>query len=151
MTERYVDYVDTPIGYLEIVCTETAVVSAMFVEGRTEAVTSHSFMESIKQQFVEYFNGSRKVFDAALFFNGTDFQRRVWDELTKIPYGHTISYKELAVKVGNEQASRAVGHANGKNIISIIVPCHRVIGSNNSLTGYAGGLERKQWLLEHER
>jgi methylated-DNA-[protein]-cysteine S-methyltransferase len=98
----------------------------------------------------EYFNGNRKTFDLPLDLQGTDFQKKVWLELQKIPFGKTISYKELSLRLGDIKAIRAVAAANGANPVSIIVPCHRVIGSNGSLTGYAGGLWRKQWLLDHE-
>ena len=98
----------------------------------------------------EYFNGQRKTFDLPLKLEGTKFQKKVWQELIKIPYGKTISYKELAKAVGNEKACRAVGMANNKNKIMIVIPCHRVIGSNGNLTGYAGGLNIKKQLLDLE-
>jgi methylated-DNA-[protein]-cysteine S-methyltransferase len=101
-------------------------------------------------QLEEYFAGKRRDFDLPLRPQGTDFQQRVWRALTEIPYGVTWSYGELARRIGNPNASRAVGLANGQNPISILVPCHRVIGANGSLTGYGGGLERKRWLLAHE-
>ena len=103
------------------------------------------------EQLKSYFAGLLDHFDLPLAFRGTEFQNRVWSELTKIPYGQTISYGELARRVGNPQASRAVGLANGKNPIAIIVPCHRVIGTNGTLTGYGGGLPRKKKLLELEQ
>lgn len=102
------------------------------------------------QQLEEYFAGSRRAFDLPLRVHGTEFQQRVWRALTEIPYGTTWSYGELARRIGNPNASRAVGLANGRNPISILVPCHRVIGADGSLTGYGGGLPRKQWLLAHE-
>jgi len=101
-------------------------------------------------QLTEYFAGARRAFELPLRLHGTPFQTRVWRELIEIPFGRTWSYAELARRIGNAGASRAVGLANGSNPVSIIVPCHRVIGSDGSLTGYGGGLERKQWLLEHE-
>jgi methylated-DNA-[protein]-cysteine S-methyltransferase len=104
----------------------------------------------IIQQLEEYFSGSRKEFDIPLDLQGTDFQKKVWTELLKIPYGTTISYKELAIRLGDLKCIRAAGTANGANPVSIIVPCHRVIGSDASLVGYGGGLWRKKWLLEHE-
>jgi methylated-DNA-[protein]-cysteine S-methyltransferase len=108
-------------------------------------------MESLwVRQLDEYFSGNRKIFDLPLDLHGTEFQKKVWSELLKIPFGHKISYKELTLKIGDIKAIRAVAAANGANPVSIIVPCHRVIGSDGSLTGYAGGLWRKQWLLEHE-
>jgi methylated-DNA-[protein]-cysteine S-methyltransferase len=101
-------------------------------------------------QLDAYFAGELTDFDFAMEMRGTDFQRRVWAALCEIPYGETISYGELARRVGNPKASRAVGLANGRNPIAIVVPCHRVIGADGSLTGYGGGLERKVWLLGHE-
>ena len=103
------------------------------------------------EQLEAYFAGSRQTFDVPLALAGTDFQRRVWEGLLEIPYGHTMSYGELARRVGRPGASRAVGLANGRNPVAIIVPCHRVIGANGTLTGYGGGLDRKVWLLDHER
>jgi methylated-DNA-[protein]-cysteine S-methyltransferase len=102
------------------------------------------------RQLAEYFLGSRRDFDVPLSFEGTEFQQRVWRMLTTIHYGETCSYGDLARRLDNPGASRAVGLANGRNPISIIVPCHRVIGADGSLTGYGGGLERKRWLLAHE-
>ncbi len=108
----------------------------------------------IKQTFNElneYFNGERKFFDLPLAPFGTTFQKKVWEELQKIPYGQTVTYKYIAKQTGNEKACRAVGMANNKNPIAIIIPCHRVVGSNGSLTGYAGGIKIKQKLLELEK
>lgn len=113
-------------------------------------VEKPQLFDRVRSQLDEYFAGRRKQFDLQLAPMGTDFQEKVWQELVKIPYGRTITYGELAKRIGNPKASRAVGLANGKNPISIIVPCHRVIGANGSLTGFGGGLEAKQYLLEHE-
>ncbi len=107
------------------------------------------FVEA-KRQLAAYFAGERQTFDLPLRLGGTPFQRQVWEELGRIPYGVTVSYGELARRIGNANASRAVGLANGRNPISIIVPCHRVIGANGKLVGYTGGMERKQRLLAHE-
>jgi methylated-DNA-[protein]-cysteine S-methyltransferase len=101
-------------------------------------------------QLEAYFHGTRQSFELKLDLEGSPFQIAVWNELLKIPYGHTISYLDLARRMNNEKASRAVGGANGHNPVSVIVPCHRVIGSNGRLVGYRGGLKRKKWLLEHE-
>lgn len=101
-------------------------------------------------QLAEYFAGERRCFDLAFTGQGTPFQRRVWQALTEIPFGGTISYGELARRIGQPTAARAVGLANGQNPISIVVPCHRVMGANGALTGYGGGIERKRWLLAHE-
>lgn len=151
MTDQYYGYYDSPIGLLEIICTDEALVSALFVTERQFDNDSHPLVDKALKQFDEYFKGERRDFDLPISFGGTLFQKSVWDGLTKIPYGETWSYKQLAMLIGNEKATRAVGNANSKNLISIVVPCHRVIGANKTLTGYAGGLDRKQWLLEHEK
>jgi O-6-methylguanine DNA methyltransferase len=109
------------------------------------------FFGQLKTELEEYFQGKRKVFSVPLDLVGTDFQKKVWAELLKIPYGKTISYKQLAERTGDSNASRAVANANGMNKIALIVPCHRVIGANGTLTGYAGGLERKHFVLELEK
>lgn len=106
---------------------------------------------AVRRQLDEYFSGERRAFELPLAPQGTPFQQRVWTELQKIPYGVTISYGELATRLGDAKAARAVGLANGRNPISIVVPCHRVIGTNGALTGYGGGIENKRWLLVHER
>ncbi|MBB1312991.1 MULTISPECIES: methylated-DNA--[protein]-cysteine S-methyltransferase [Aliivibrio] len=110
----------------------------------------HPILQLTVSQLKEYFNGERREFSIPLAANGTEFQNKVWQALTTIPYGETWCYKDLAIAVGNPKASQAVGGANGKNPISIIVPCHRVIGKNGSLTGYAGGLDIKDALLKLE-
>lgn len=110
----------------------------------------HNVLAEACKQLTEYFEGSRKTFDVPLAAKGTDFQKQVWQALTQIPFGETWSYQDLANTIGNPKAVRAVGLANGKNPISVIVPCHRVIGKSGKLTGYAGGLERKEALLKLE-
>ena len=107
-------------------------------------------LHKCRQQLSEYFEGTRRKFDLPLQQNGTAFQQKIWLALTQIPFGQTISYMELSKRTGDTKAIRAVGTTNGKNQLSIVVPCHRVIGINGTLTGYSGGLWRKQWLLEHE-
>lgn len=151
MIKKYIGYFHSPIGILEIICSEDALLSVMFVEKDNLVNEANEILKNTIVQLEEYFKGSRKQFDIKIWVEGTDFQKQVWNELLRIPYGETLSYKELAMKIGNEKSVRAVGSTNGKNRITIIVPCHRVIGANGSLTGYAGGLERKQWLLEHEK
>ena len=151
MTKKYYGYYNSPIGILEIITSDYAIISAMFVDEMKESTGESQILKEAIKQFDEYFKGTRKDFDIKCEVQGTEFQKKVWDALMEIPYGVTLSYKELAIVIGNEKATRAVGNANGKNIISIIIPCHRVIGSDKSLTGYAGGLNRKKWLLEHER
>ncbi len=151
MDKIFKTYYSSPIGIVEITGTEDGVTSIVFNEGE---VTVDKIPEALKDaynQLDEYFMGKRKAFDIKLTMIGTEFQRRVWMELMNIPCGETFTYRDIAYKLGNSKSVRAVGNANGKNPISIVVPCHRVIGSNGKLTGYAGGLERKAWLLKHEK
>lgn len=110
----------------------------------------HIYIDQLEQQISEYFTGTRMIFELPLHLVGTAFQKDVWNALIQIPYGETRSYKKQSIALGNEKAIRAVAGANGENGIAIIIPCHRVIGENGSLTGYGGGLWRKKWLLEHE-
>ncbi len=110
-----------------------------------------SVLETAAAQLNEYFCSTRKTFSVPLLFAGTDFQKKVWQELLAIPFGNTMSYRELAVKIGSSETVRAVANANGANALSIFVPCHRVIGSDNSLTGYAGGIDAKKLLLNLEK
>lgn len=114
---------------------------------RTDAL---ALFEDVSRQLDEYFSGNRKEFEVPLVLSGTEFQREVWAALRTIPYGQTASYGEIAAQIGRPGASRAVGLANGRNPVGIIVPCHRVIGADGTLTGYGGGLDRKQWLLSLE-
>lgn len=144
-------YYNSPIGVLEIAGTEEGITSIVFVDEAAETGEAPEVLVETYNQLEEYFNDRRRVFDLKLDLKGTEFQRKVWDELINIPYGETLTYKDIASKLGDINAVRAVGNANGKNPISIIIPCHRVIGSSGKLTGYAGGLERKAWLLNHER
>lgn len=145
-------YYRSPIGTIRIETTDAGIKGLYFENETPSQPTSQQIdMEShITQQLDEYFSRKRTMFDLELDLQGTDFQKKVWMELLKIPYGKTISYKELSLRLGNLKAIRAAGAANGANPVSIIVPCHRVIGSDGSLTGYAGGLWRKKWLLELE-
>jgi len=148
------DY-ESPIGVLEIIGTEEAIGSILFTE-RDKAVNllqeeTPKVLKLCFQQLDEYFKGIRHEFTFPYQMEGTDFQKTVWNALKGIPYAETGSYKDIAVSIGNEKAIRAVGSANGKNKLSIVIPCHRIIGSNGKLTGYAGGLWRKEWLLQHER
>jgi methylated-DNA-[protein]-cysteine S-methyltransferase len=149
-----VDY-QSPIGVLEIVGTEEAIYSILFTEkDGIENIwqdDTPQVLELCRIQLEEYFKGERSEFSFPYKMEGTDFQRTVWNALKQIPYAETGSYKDIAVAIENEKAIRAVGSANGKNKLSIVIPCHRIIGSNGKLTGYAGGLWRKEWLLQHER
>ena len=145
----FIDYLDTPIGKLRIQASENGINSVVFVENTIDIMPNET-TENCKHQLQEYFAGCRKKFDLNLELIGTDFQRSVWYQLQTICFGETVSYQYVANKIKNPKGVRAVGLANGKNPVSIIVPCHRVIGKNKTLTGYAGGLDRKAWLLNHE-
>lgn len=143
--------VKSPLGYVKIEGDSHGISSVSVlnsVEKESEIIPKN--LEDCVLQLHEYFEGTRTVFNLKLNPSGTSFQRQVWNALENIPYGKSISYLELSKKLGDVKAIRAVANANGKNPIWIIVPCHRVIGTDGSLTGYAGGLHRKQWLLEHE-
>ena len=150
-------YFQSPIGRLLLTC-ENAFLTGLYMEVHRNVRIENGWIEddtvaplqAAAQQLTEYFAGSRRSFNLPLQLQGTDFQKRVWSQLTEIPYGETLSYGELAKRIDNPNASRAVGLANGRNPISILVPCHRVIGADGSLTGYGGGVERKRWLLAHE-
>ena len=155
MSKLYkLDY-PSPIGILEIVGTEEAIVTILFSEKEKQEHVWQSdtpkVLEHCHLQLDEYFKGERSTFSFPYITHGTDFQQAVWNALKQIPYGETGSYKDIAVAIGNEKAIRAVGSANGKNKLSIVIPCHRIIGSNGQLTGYAGGVWRKEWLLQHEK
>ncbi|HHD2752553.1 TPA: methylated-DNA--[protein]-cysteine S-methyltransferase [Clostridium perfringens] len=146
-------YYNSPIGVLEIVESDGFIVEINFVqEANCLEDLSSEEIKKCKKELEEYFEGKRTEFTVKInFIKGTDFQRLVWNELRKIPYGETVSYKDIAEKIGNPKGCRAVGGANNKNPIAIIVPCHRVIGKNGSLTGYADGLSKKEYLLDIER
>ena len=139
----------SPVGDLLVRADSDGRLVELFTRHDGAAETKWPF-EAITEQLDAYFAGEREDFALELAPHGTPFQLRVWDELTKIPYGETIPYSELARRLGNPKLVRAVGLANGRNPISIVIPCHRVIGADGSLVGYGGGLERKKWLLEHE-
>lgn len=150
----YRTFYQSAIGLVQIEGTAEAITAVEFADEGAEPAAGDNLSPVVAecvQQFDEYFAGKRTDFDLKLHLGGTPFQKTVWNELTRIPFGQTISYGELARRIGNPKAMRAVGAANGKNIINIIVPCHRVIGSNGKLTGYGGGLWRKEWLLAHEK
>lgn len=146
----------SPIGKLTLTGSKTAVTGLYFEDDPhvNPPPTSWTQREDLFQlptkQLLEYFAGARTTFDFALSATGTPFQRKVWQELTHIPYGVTVSYGALADRIGLPGSARAVGGANGRNPISIVVPCHRVIGADGSLTGYGGGIVRKRWLLDFE-
>jgi methylated-DNA-[protein]-cysteine S-methyltransferase len=143
-------FIKTPLGIAKIVGDENGISEiSVFAEGQITIEIPSQLLECISQ-LQDYFDGKRTDFNFKLHLKGTDFQQRVWKELLNIPFGKTISYMDLSKKLGDVKAIRAVASANGKNPLWIVVPCHRVIGTDGSLTGYAGGLWRKKWLLEHE-
>ena len=150
-------YIESPVGRL-FVQGDGHFVTGLFFPGHKHwKGPDHSWRQSdesfaiVRQQLAEYFDGGRQEFDFPFRFTGTTFQQRVWKELMNIPFGTTITYAQLAERINKPAATRAVGNANGRNPISIIVPCHRVIGANGKLTGYGGGLHNKEWLLAFER
>ncbi len=151
MENIYKTTVETPIGYLELSTDNDSLLSVSFVEfNRQSSVFQPDILRESARQINEYFEGKRKEFSLNLQPAGTDFQMKVWGEVKKVPFGATASYLDIAKQTGSKNNTRAVGLANGKNPIPIIIPCHRIIGTNGKLTGYAGGLERKKWLLQHE-
>ncbi|MEZ4801643.1 MAG: methylated-DNA--[protein]-cysteine S-methyltransferase [Gelidibacter sp.] len=143
--------IKSPLGFTKIVGDEDGIASISILN--TEEIETDIIpveLEDCVHQLYEYFEGKRTQFDLQLNPEGTPFQKQVWKQLQTIPFGKSVSYLELSKQLGDVKAIRAVANANGKNPLWIVVPCHRVIGSDGSLTGYAGGLHRKQWLLEHE-
>ena len=143
--------ISSPLGSIEITGNEDGIYSIYFLdEDIAPTKNVPEFLSQTVAQLSEYFEGRRVSFDLKLTPEGTVFQKRVWQELQQIPFGKTTSYLTMAKNLGDPKVIRAAASANGKNPISIVIPCHRVIGSDNSLTGYAGGLWRKKWLLEHE-
>ena len=150
-------FYQTPVGSIQIKIAGGFISGLKFID-REESQTDSAelsagdkiiFQKCVKQ-LDEYFSGNRKIFDLPLQQEGTDFQQKVWKELIRIPFGKTITYQQLAQRIGNVKSIRAAASANGRNNLWIVVPCHRIIGSDGSLTGYAGGLKRKKWLLDHE-
>ena len=153
----YYSYLESPVGQL-IVRGDGEFITGLFMAGQKRWYGPDAAWQqadapfaAVREQLAEYFAGERRQFDVPLRMAGTPFQRQVWQELVRIPLGTTITYAQLAARVGQPTASRAVGNANGRNPIGILVPCHRVIGASGKLTGYAGGLDKKQWLLAWER
>lgn len=151
--ELFYNYYSSDLGEIEIRSDYTHIYAFHFMDKndtRKDKPGATDLIKEAEKQLLEYFENKRTNFDLPLQFEGTEFQKRVWAELKKINFGETISYLELARQLGDEKCIRAAASANGKNPFAIVIPCHRVIGSNGKLTGYAGGLWRKQWLLEHE-
>ena len=144
-------YLNTELGTIEIKGDDSGLHSVIFLDDEySQSLAVADCLQKAYSQLEEYFDGKRQDFQLKLTPQGTVFQQKVWKELENIPYGKTTSYMDMAKKLGDPKVIRAAASANGKNPISIIIPCHRVIGSNQSLTGYAGGLWRKKWLLAHE-
>ena len=150
--KMYKSYYKSPLGPIEIVGARDSILSLDFVEeALAEDVDLPFCLKTCLKQIDEYFSGKRKEFLLKLDPQGTNFQKLVWHQLNKIPFGELVSYGEIASVIGKPKAGRAVGSANGRNPIAIIIPCHRVIGSDGRLTGYGGGLWRKEWLIRHEK
>ncbi len=153
MKEVNYTYYKSPVGTLKISGTQNYISEVSFIDSQNEYIEpdgNNPLLNECAEELIEYFNGKRLSFDIPVFQKGTEFQTRVWSELLNINFGKTISYMTLAKCLGNPDCIRAAASTNGKNRICIIVPCHRVIGSNQQLVGYAGGIWRKRWLLEHE-
>ena len=150
--------IDSPVGVLKLVANDISLIAVLWENENPNRVRlaelienkQHPILLETQKQLSEYFEGQRKIFDLPLNFEGTEFQQKVWQALLTIPFGETRSYKDIAEQIGNVKAVRAVGAANGKNPISIIAPCHRVVGANGKLVGFAGGLENKDVLLKLE-
>jgi methylated-DNA-[protein]-cysteine S-methyltransferase len=145
----------SPIGRIKIVANANCIQALTFIEdtdtlSNSEGIESPAVIHQCINELIDYFNGSRTQFTVPIHQSGTDFQQKVWKELYEVPYAKTMSYAALAKKLGDPKVIRAAASANGKNKIAIIVPCHRIIGSDSNLTGYAWGLARKKWLLQHE-
>lgn len=150
MIAQHIQYYPSPIGILKIEATDSGIVAVNFVSSQDEAESVNTITQHCQQQLQEYFLGERKAFNLPLHPKGTAFQQRVWAELQNIPFGKVASYLEMAKRLGDEKVIRAAAAANGKNPIAILIPCHRVIGTNGDLVGYAGGLDKKKLLLQHE-
>jgi len=146
-----VAYYDSPIGLIMIEAKDEDIIRVSFVDIATLSEKGSPILEKAKKQMAEYFEGKRKEFDLPISFEGTEFEKKVFKALTEVDYGKVASYKDIAIKVGHNKAYRAIGGTNHKNKLAIIVPCHRIIGSNGKMTGYASGIWRKTWLLDHEQ
>lgn len=149
----FVDYLQTPLGLFEFMANDHVIFQSIFcgnIECNKRQVRVNHITKACKEQLIEYFSGQRHYFDLPIAPKGTSFQQSVWHCLKEIPYGAVKSYGQIAQQINKPNASQAVGGANGRNPITLIIPCHRVIGSNGSMVGYAGGIERKLWLLNHE-
>jgi methylated-DNA-[protein]-cysteine S-methyltransferase len=156
MQDAFITYYQSPVGLLKIAGTNQFISEVTFVDEpeNITAATDNNLLPPMAiqavEQLIEYFHGNRRSFELPISQEGTAFQQKVWAELMNIPFGKTISYLELSHRLGDPKVIRAAAAANGRNNVAIIVPCHRVIGSNSQLVGYGGGLPRKKWLLQHE-
>ena len=156
MADQFIIYYQSPIGLMKIAGTEQYIQEVQFIDTIRRPPADHHKKHfpplalHLIQELIQYFNGELRSFSVSIHQEGTPFQQQVWEELLQIAYGKTITYLELARRVGDVKSIRAVAAANGKNKMALLVPCHRVIGSKNDLVGYAGGIWRKKWLLDHE-
>lgn len=152
MDTYYIGYYSSPIGYIKVEANTDHIVSLDFIDSKTSEDENHNFLiTNCLNQLQEYFEGKRTQFDLPLLPSGTEFQKAVWTELINVPFGCIRTYKDIAIAINNPKSVRAVGGANNKNPIPLIIPCHRIIGSSGKLVGYGGGLWRKEWLLNHEK
>lgn len=145
----FYDTLESPLGQILLAATERGLSAVAFTDDAPEQ-RANAIIDQAKHQLQAYFDDGLRDFTVPIDVQGTPFQRQVWRALARIPYGQTCAYRDVAEQIGNPKAVRAVGLANGKNPVAIIVPCHRVIGADGSLTGYASGVDRKAWLLNHE-
>jgi methylated-DNA-[protein]-cysteine S-methyltransferase len=155
MESDFTTYIESPLGVISLSFNSKFELTAAQFNDKEELPPAENSLEigeieNTVKQFEEYFEGKRTQFDLRLAPEGTEFQKKVWKQLQEIQFGKTLTYQQMANQLGNPKVIRAAASANGRNPISIVIPCHRVIGSDGSLTGYAGGLHRKKWLLEHE-
>ena len=148
--DSYSGYIHNELGFIKIEANSEKILSVCFSDKEPEAEIPNQIVEECKTQLLEYFSGSRKIFSIPLELKGTEFQINVWNELMKIPFGEVITYSKLAYRMGDIKKIRAVGMANSKNPVGIIIPCHRVVGKNGKLIGFGGGVWRKKWLLDFE-
>ncbi len=152
MNNSFISYYSSPIGWIEVAATHEGIASVIFAENPVKAAseTPPKHLLDCLTQLDEYFKGKRQSFEVPLIVKGTAFQIQVWEELVKIPYARITTYKALAHKLKTPGAIRAIGNANSRNPLCLLIPCHRVVGSDTNMVGYAGGVWRKEWLIEHE-
>ena len=148
--EPQISFYNSPIGWIQICCVQESISGLTFMDEPQKEAAVSGYGQKVQAQLGEYFNGTRKQFELNCVPEGTSFQKQVWDAVKEVSYGSTESYKDIALKLNDANAVRAVGTSNGKNPILIIIPCHRIVGSDKSLKGYAAGLERKKFLLQLE-